>query len=718
MAGASSTISSASDSFPSASTVASSRPGARVLATGRSGCFALPYFCLSSDMCRTVVQEIRLTQDEPALNHRDTPEPASMTGQTQTVAPGGRVIATYHRRPRQHRDQMADRRIDHQVPGICGIPVTSGAIRSSRSFYIDHRHLPHLTAVCDRDRDNQRCRPPNLPPRSECPRLGTEDVDRSGPLSVLLDSVLVVDISSITTPQEVEHVVNTLMSGLQMLRDTPFYKFGRDDLLDAGRHLETLGRALYAAQIRWVGEIEDTGTANQLSCSSTRALLRDTLRISSGDAADRIRAAKLTQPREPLSGGNIPPRIPLVGAALDNAEIGAGHVAVITKAAASWPQHLDPDTFDSAEQLLVDQAQQVDPGQLARTAQRLEGILDPDGPAPDEPDPTGRMELRLGNRNPRTRLTPFTGTLTDEAVEMFRQATTALAAPDPANIDDPRSPAARLAHAHLEVIRAFLDTGAGPSVGGQVPHVTMTVDYDTLTGQLANATLAHGGPITIRTSPQDSLRRPNPARCPQRLLQNPRCRSQPTPLPTPPSRSPHPPRQRLRLARLRPPTRNDPSPPHHQLARRRTNLPQQRGSPLPVPPPTSPFHRMDHRHRRRRPPRLHRTPLDRPASTTPPKPPSPSPTPAISRSGIGCNDGMRERSVGHSVIAVETGELSVARDLDCEGMGQARYYAGVFGVINEHLGRDRRREIPSRPPGDPGSDLRPEPAPEPPAKEP
>jgi len=305
-----------------------------------------------------------------------------------------------------------------------------------------------------------------------------------------------VDISSITTPQEVEHVVGTLMSGLRMLRDTPFYKFGRDDLLDAGRHLETLGRALYAAQIRWVGEIEDTGTANQLSCSSTRALLRDTLRISSGDAADRIRAAKLTQPREPLSGGNIPPRIPLVGVALDNAEIGAGHVAVITKAVSSWPQHLDPDTFDSAEQLLVAEAQQVDPGQLARTAQRLEGILDPDGPAPDEPDPTGRMELRLGNRNPRTRLTPFTGTLTDEAVEMFRQATAALAAPDPANTDDPRSPAARLAHAHLEVIRAFLDTGAGPSVGGQVPHVTMTVDYDTLTGQLANATLAHGGPIT------------------------------------------------------------------------------------------------------------------------------------------------------------------------------------------------------------------------------
>ena len=52
------------------------------------------------------------------------------------------------------------------------------------------------------------------------------------------------------------------------------------------------------------------------------------------------------------------------------------------------------------------------------------------------------MELQLGPRNPRTGLTPLAGTLDDEAVEIFRQATDPLAAPDPADngVKDPRSP--------------------------------------------------------------------------------------------------------------------------------------------------------------------------------------------------------------------------------------------------------------------------------------
>ena len=116
----------------------------------------------------------------------------------------------------------------------------------------------------------------------------------------------------------------------------------------------------------------------------------------------------------------------MVGAALDNGEIGAGHVAVITKAVSGWPQHLDPDTFDSAEQLLVAKPSRSTPDSSREPRNASRASSTPTAPAPDEPDPTGRMELRLGNRNPRTRLTPFTGTLTDEAVEMFRQATTAL----------------------------------------------------------------------------------------------------------------------------------------------------------------------------------------------------------------------------------------------------------------------------------------------------
>ena len=313
------------------------------------------------------------------------------------------------------------------------------------------------------------------------------------------DSVLGVDISSIASAEQAKAVVESMMSGMRQLRDAPFYKFGRDDLLETGRLLESLGRALYAAQVRWVGEVEDSGVAAELSCSSTRVLLRDVLRINTGDAADRVRAAKLTQQREPISGGEIPPLLPIVGAALDAGDIGQGHVAVITKAFNGWPRTVDQDTADQVEQLLVDQAHQIDPGQLNKVAQRLDPIMDPDGHAPDERDPASRTEFRLGTRNAHTGLTPFTGTFTDEGVEIFRQATFALAKPvlDENGVKDPRSPANRLAQAHVEVLRAYLDAGSGSTVGGHVPHVTMTIDFDTITRQLSDATLSHGGPISI-----------------------------------------------------------------------------------------------------------------------------------------------------------------------------------------------------------------------------
>ena len=272
-----------------------------------------------------------------------------------------------------------------------------------------------------------------------------------------------MDISSIASAEQAKAVADAMMSGMRQLRDAPYYKFSRDDLLETGRMLESLSRALYAAQVRWVGEVEDSGVAAELSYSSTRVLLRDVLRISSGDAADRVRAAKLTQQREPISGGEIPPQLPIVGAALDAGDIGQAHVAVITKAFTGWPRTVDQHTADQVEQLLVDQAQEIDPGQLNKVAQRLDDIMNPDGHAPDERDPASRTEFRVGTRNAHTGLTPFTGTFTDEGVEIFRQATFALAKPvtDDNGVKDPRSPANRLAQAHLDVLRAYLDARCG-----------------------------------------------------------------------------------------------------------------------------------------------------------------------------------------------------------------------------------------------------------------
>ena len=168
-----------------------------------------------------------------------------------------------------------------------------------------------------------------------------------------------------------------MLSGVRALRDAQLWQLSHTELLDAGRLLETIARTVYAAQIRFAGEVDDTALADQLSVSSTRVLLRNTLRISSGDAAARVRAAKLLLGSEPITGGQIPAALPQVAAALDDGAIGEGHVSVITQAVKAWPKTLDPDVWTSAEQLLVDTARDCDPGEVSKVAQHLANILDP-----------------------------------------------------------------------------------------------------------------------------------------------------------------------------------------------------------------------------------------------------------------------------------------------------------------------------------------------------
>ena len=274
-------------------------------------------------------------------------------------------------------------------------------------------------------------------------------------------------------------------------------------------------------RLRFAGEVDDTALADQLSVSSTRVLLRNTLRISSGDAAARVRAAKLLLGSEPITGGQIPAALPQVAAALDDGAIGEGHVSVITAAVKAWPKTLDPDVWTSAEQLLVDTARDGDPGEVSKAAQHLANILDPDGDEPDDAEPECRMELHLGRRNPRTGLTPLKGLLDDEAVETFRQATDPLAAPHPEQngVKDPRSPALRLAQAHLAALRGYLDAGDGPTVGGHVPHITMVLHYDALTKAIEDAALDFGGPIPP-TPPAASPA--TPRSCPSSSTANPK----------------------------------------------------------------------------------------------------------------------------------------------------------------------------------------------------
>ncbi len=295
---------------------------------------------------------------------------------------------------------------------------------------------------------------------------------------------------SITTRTDAEAVAAQVRAGLTCLLDAEWWKFAGQDLLDTARGIEQLAHLMYVVQVGLAGEIDLARLAQTHGQPSTAALLRTTLSIGPGDAKARVRAAAQILPQDAISGGEIPPQLPELGAALAAGEVGAEQASIVVKTMKRIPTDIAPEIRRQAEHTLVGYAGTMDPIHLARTAQKLLDTLDPDGD--DEPrDPADRAELALGTRDARTGLTPIRGRLDDQTVAAFIAATDPLAKPRPETdgIKDQRPAATRLAHALTAVLDAYLTLGDGPIQGGERPHVTMTVDFDTITGQLGPATL-------------------------------------------------------------------------------------------------------------------------------------------------------------------------------------------------------------------------------------
>ena len=136
----------------------------------------------------------------------------------------------------------------------------------------------------------------------------------------------------------------------------------------------------------------------------------------------------------------------------------------------------------------------LDPNMFDRAAQYLENNVNPDGTLADDTADT-RMDFKIGRRNPSTGRSPVSGHLDDLSAAAVRTAIQALSAPAPAvnGVSDPRTPGCRAAHALAHLCEWFLTHGDAPDTGGERPHLTVTLAYDTLLGQIGTATLADGG---------------------------------------------------------------------------------------------------------------------------------------------------------------------------------------------------------------------------------
>lgn len=127
-------------------------------------------------------------------------------------------------------------------------------------------------------------------------------------------------------------------------------------------------------------------------------VLADRLRITRGEAARRIAEAEDLGNRTALTGEPLPPQLPASAAGQRAGAIGEAHLRVIRAFLRDLPCWIDADTRAHAEAQLADFATQYRPELLAKLADKLAEVLNPDGQFSDE-DRARRRSLTLGKQD-------------------------------------------------------------------------------------------------------------------------------------------------------------------------------------------------------------------------------------------------------------------------------------------------------------------------------
>ncbi|HEX4101810.1 MAG TPA: DUF222 domain-containing protein [Pseudonocardiaceae bacterium] len=267
-----------------------------------------------------------------------------------------------------------------------------------------------------------------------------------------------------------------------------------EELLDAICGIEVLARKTHATMLELVAGLDASRVAGEQGFGTTGKLLAAMLDLSAGQARARTRAAEQLGTRRALTGEPLAPQLPATAVALAAGAIGTGQLTVITQTMAALPATISQHDRDWAEATLAEHAQNFDPRRLAVIARRVLDKLHPDGPQPTEPEDPCPAAGELHIRDRRDGGISLDGWLDARHGTTLRALIEQLAAPRPLseNIPDPRTAPQRNADALIELCDLARDNDQTSSAGGEPPHVTVILDYQTLINELAGATLDYG----------------------------------------------------------------------------------------------------------------------------------------------------------------------------------------------------------------------------------
>ncbi|HEX2286027.1 MAG TPA: HNH endonuclease signature motif containing protein [Mycobacterium sp.] len=225
-----------------------------------------------------------------------------------------------------------------------------------------------------------------------------------------------------------------LRAARQEVAALPFDALSTSELLGALTELEIDRRRQPATEHQIIHELTTRTTAAEVGGKNWSDVLQQRLHISPPEARRRLDEAADLGPRRAFTGEQLEPTLPNVAKRQAAGEIGAEHVRIIRKFLHDLPQAVDYQTRELCEETLATVAAEDSPAALRAAADRLAGLVNPDGDFSDV-DRARRRYLSIGKQQ-ADGMSEVHGLLDPEARATFDAVLAKLAAPGMCNPDD------------------------------------------------------------------------------------------------------------------------------------------------------------------------------------------------------------------------------------------------------------------------------------------
>jgi hypothetical protein len=194
--------------------------------------------------------------------------------------------------------------------------------------------------------------------------------------------------------------------------------------------------------------------------------------------------------RELVRSARALEHMPRTAEAIESGDVSMSGMRVLVDA-----READPEAFQGFEDELVETARMHSVDDLRRVAAYWKQAVEREAaPAGEERQSLHASATFMGRVRMDGDLNPETG---ETVVTALRAVMDAEAR---SGVEDDRLPAQRRADALGEICRQWLDRLDRPAVGGERPHVTLTVDVETLRGLSGTRELEHTGPVSRATA--------------------------------------------------------------------------------------------------------------------------------------------------------------------------------------------------------------------------